>query len=1357
MFKYLVRICIIICFSQTYFSVYSQDFSNKGREFWLIFPPHAPNGSNLANLSLYISSDKNSSGYIIINGDSTRFIVDAFTPKEYVLDRAKTYVTGSESATDADNLTLQKIILNKGIKVVVDEGKPNVIVYAHMYASARSAASIILPTSVLERRYQVITYAQSANTLENGEYRKSQFNIVAVEDNTTVRIQLRKNGVLSGASYEITLPTAGAIYSFQDNLDLTGTSIESIASNGNLCKKIAVFSGSSSLTIGTSSGSVDPLFQQCYPVNSWGLNYFITPFAGKNKLIIRVLAKEDNTSVVINGQPTITLQANEFKELAYTNTLPFSINADKPICVAQYSNTQSIDIGVGDPDMVILNSIEQNLNDVTVFLTSKNNITDQNINVVIRDEGIPSFKINGQAPKGTFKKITNTNFSYLQEKFIVNAGSFLSLRLSADSGFNAFCYGFGQVESYMYSAGTNVKDLFQKLLITNKFASVTSEAVTCIGAPFIASITLPYKPVSIKWKIPNYTQIDELAPIPSDSIIINNKLVYNYKLQKDLIFDTKGIFNIQVIVNNPTADGCSGEQEISFDLEVIGPPSVQNKIITSNCLADSVTFIDKTIVAPSDKKITNYKWDIGNGIFLDTLSSFNHQYDTAGTYSIRYFVINELGCVSDTISNSFVIDENPSVKFEISNITCQNKAIDFNDQSFSNGNSGLKIWVWDYGDFSPLDTLMNNQKVTHQFDSSKQYTVTLYVTTVNGCQNNFSKSFMNHPAPIPGFIMPEICLEDEFALFMDTTSIADNSIGLKYKWNFGDILNTRFPNTDTVASPKHRYLAPGLYKVALEVTSKDACVSSIERDFIVNGSKPKSIFKVLNDTALCSNKSVKIENISKVDIGSISKLVIYWDYDRNVLDTTIDENPVEGKVYQHDYLNYNNPERTNFNVKMVSFSGVTCFDDTTVSISIIPPPSTVDISSSKTYACASDTLHLIPNIQGGMGPFNITWTSSNTNIGDFTNHILYGRSSGNINVSLIVKDIKQCEYIYPNIYNLNIRSIPIAKFQANDTVICNSDPVILSGNGGMTYNWLLNNTTIYNGAEDTLSTVIPGLYQLVVNDGFCNSLVTTPIKIKALDIPKYALNYNKYGCLDGALQINTDAIQQSNIHYLWDFGDGVQSNIANPISHTYRTKGNFVIKLAVTNDYCPKYEYALIGDTVRVVAPLPPSEFTLFVLADQDTLLMPKKIDSGYSVYHWYPAQYLSNPNSMIPIFRGDKTIEYTLTRTDMITSCYINDIYKVNVSNEIVVSVPKAFSPNGDHLNDILKIEYGAGLKSFGVFRLFNRFGKVVFQTNRINEGWDGKVNGIDQEVDAYTYFIQYTTYKDENITKTGSVILLR
>ena len=94
----------------------------------------------------------------------------------------------------------------------------------------------------------------------------------------------------------------------------------------------------------------------------------------------------------------------------------------------------------------------------------------------------------------------------------------------------------------------------------------------------------------------------------------------------------------------------------------------------------------------------------------------------------------------------------------------------------------------------------------------------------------------------------------------------------------------------------------------------------------------------------------------------------------------------------------------------------------------------------------------------------------------------------------------------------------------------------------------------------------------------------------------------------------------------------------------------------------------------------------------------------------------------------------------------YVNDVTKLS---QFIQLQKQNSSP--------LKIEYGAGLKTFNFLRIFNRFGKIVFQTNRLTDSWDGKYNGLDQEMDAYTYLIDYVTYKDEHITKTGSFLLLR
>jgi gliding motility-associated-like protein len=120
-------------------------------------------------------------------------------------------------------------------------------------------------------------------------------------------------------------------------------------------------------------------------------------------------------------------------------------------------------------------------------------------------------------------------------------------------------------------------------------------------------------------------------------------------------------------------------------------------------------------------------------------------------------------------------------------------------------------------------------------------------------------------------------------------------------------------------------------------------------------------------------------------------------------------------------------------------------------------------------------------------------------------------------------------------------------------------------------------------------------------------------------------------------------------------------------------------------------------------------------------------------------------------------TTDYILIRTNPTTSCAVADVYKLDISSDVVVAIPKAFTPNADNLNDVLKIELGAGLTSLVRFTIFNRWGKTVFSSQSVNEGWDGKTNGVPQEMDAYTYFIEYINYKNERFKKTGSVVLLR
>ena len=119
---------------------YSQDFSNKGKEFWLCFPQHVPSGNSLATLSIWITSDRASSGTITMaNGAfSANFNIAANGLQEIQIPHSAAHISNGESG----------LVIKKSIRIKTNPGQPPVVAYAQQWGAARSAATLLLPPNV---------------------------------------------------------------------------------------------------------------------------------------------------------------------------------------------------------------------------------------------------------------------------------------------------------------------------------------------------------------------------------------------------------------------------------------------------------------------------------------------------------------------------------------------------------------------------------------------------------------------------------------------------------------------------------------------------------------------------------------------------------------------------------------------------------------------------------------------------------------------------------------------------------------------------------------------------------------------------------------------------------------------------------------------------------------------------------------------------------------------------------------------------------------------------------------------------------------------------------------------------------
>jgi gliding motility-associated-like protein len=143
--------------------------------------------------------------------------------------------------------------------------------------------------------------------------------------------------------------------------------------------------------------------------------------------------------------------------------------------------------------------------------------------------------------------------------------------------------------------------------------------------------------------------------------------------------------------------------------------------------------------------------------------------------------------------------------------------------------------------------------------------------------------------------------------------------------------------------------------------------------------------------------------------------------------------------------------------------------------------------------------------------------------------------------------------------------------------------------------------------------------------------------------------------------------------------------------------------------------------------------------------------------YIWTPETGVSCTDCNNPTLQPFQTTSYSLIVTDT-NHCAMSENFAINIEvrEEYRLGVPEAFTPNGDQVNDIIKVD-GWGIKQLIEFRVFNRWGTEVFYTDDINQGWDGYYNNKLQGIDTYSYIIRAEMWDDNITTVKGTFSLLR
>lgn len=351
---------------------------------------------------------------------------------------------------------------------------------------------------------------------------------------------------------------------------------------------------------------------------------------------------------------------------------------------------------------------------------------------------------------------------------------------------------------------------------------------------------------------------------------------------------------------------------------------------------------------------------------------------------------------------------------------------------------------------------------------------------------------------------------------------------------------------------------------------------------------------------------------------------------------------------------------------------------------------------------------------------------------------------------------REFQFVVTNCSKAVVANIPQLSEEVNTYIVnCKSKTVTFINNstGGFAYDW----TFGYPGATSTdfsptFTYPDTGVFtvKLIVNKGStCPDSIDRVVKI----FPEHHADF----IYDGLLCPNTpiqftdksDATFKPVNQWKWNFGDGTESVEQNP-SHLYANGDSYSATLISTTIKGCKDTSTKYLDVER---------FRPF--AGNDTFIVKgERINfnaTGGSQYTWTPADQLnfsniSNPTGYYPDI---STFIYNVhIKSDR--GCEGDDKIKVTVVDHASLFLPSAFTPNGDGLNDFLRM-LSVGYAKINYFRVFNRFGQQVYYTNQIAEGWDGRFNGKEAEIGTYFWMLSVTDRFGKEEVYKGDVTLLR
>lgn len=538
--------------------------------------------------------------------------------------------------------------------------------------------------------------------------------------------------------------------------------------------------------------------------------------------------------------------------------------------------------------------------------------------------------------------------------------------------------------------------------------------------------------------------------------------------------------------------------------------------------------------------ITGWNWSFPNGTpSSSTAQNPSTTYPSGGTYNVTLVATSNNGCV-DSITQTVVIPYTPIANFSAITV-CVGTATCFSDLSnVQNGN--ITTWQWVFGDGSPVN---NQQNPCHTYANAGTYTVTLIVTSNDGCAASATINITVNPNPIASFTVSNIC-RDNFAAFNNTSTGATT-----YSWAFGN------GATSTSQNPVYQYPVSGTYNVTLIANSGAGCADTITLPITVYP-EPVANFNFVN---VCDGNPLNFTDASTIGGGGS---ITQWNWNFGNGNTSTQQNPSETYSTDGSYL-----------VTLIVTTADGCTDTISKQVTVYPLP-VVDFTPTDVCLGTPTQFTNLSTVSSGSN-VGFSWQFGNGGSSSQQNPMYNYNQPGTYNVTLTVTTNNGCTGIVTK--QVTVHPNPTVNFAISDTASCSPvcvnfyDLSTITGNSSIvSWSWNFSNgtSTVQNPSNCfTAGAINPVSYtvKLIVTTNFgCVDSVTKTNLITAYPNPVANFEADPWESDIYRPKVNFTDISAGASKWFWNFGDGQTSVIKNP-SNTYQDSGTYTVTMYIENQW----------------------------------------------------------------------------------------------------------------------------------------------------------------------------------------------